>query len=87
MIQIRRDSDNGRLNSVEQRDNFVGFGGRLGYMVHGGGDSPTMRVPKDNNQLSVQMARCVFNAGCHVCVDNISSDANDKQVAKSLIKD
>ena len=40
-----------------------------------------------NHQLGVQMSRRIFDTSGHVLHDNIAGVSDDKQIAKTLIKD
>ena len=59
---------------------------RVVRALYRGRDGPALLVPKDHNQLRIEMFDRILDAGQFVVADYVSGNADDKQIAQTLIE-
>jgi hypothetical protein len=59
---------------------------RVVSALNGGRDRAALLVPKDHNQLRMKVFDRILDAGQFIVMDYVPGDADDKQVAQTLVE-
>jgi len=84
--EIFADFFGGRLDFADKRTNLVRFLSQIRISLQSSRYGPAAFVPHHDHKFRFQVVNAILDTANDIGVDNIASNANDKQIPKALVE-